>query len=359
MDQTWDRQQLGRAASADPDVRNALSTIRRRAKRLSALEQKPVSRRSRSSAGRQPSTRRSAERQPSARSGAGRQPSMQSTMHAEMSFGEVTEREAGTLALRSSAPAARPYDKPKGQAPRRSAAGAAPGKAGVPWKSTENEDLLAFVCHRCNACTAYHNGVSEICGTSLKNCPWVIAKSRAVRQVNAHFAGHEKAEPEPSARRESNYALLCRSGFLGAEPIKGTGLPPPTERTPRTVNVTHQRGTYIVPHKDWNHWNKLIEQVPDERSRDNVYKVGDTFMQKELDAQYSYVDDLRWKLADETTHGNPYAQENQVLPWKACTQVKPTPSHLLDSRKRRFAGRANSGGSERMAGQGALAARPR
>ena len=107
MDQTWDRQQLGRAASADPDVRNALSTIRRRAKRLSALEQKPVSRRSRSSAGRQPSTRGSAERQPSARSsagrqpsarrGAGRQPSMQSTMHAEMSFGEVTEREAGTL----------------------------------------------------------------------------------------------------------------------------------------------------------------------------------------------------------------------------------------------------------------------
>jgi len=259
MDQTWDRQQLGRAASADPDVRNALSTIRRRAKRLSALEQKPVSRRSRSSAGRQPSTRRSAERQPSARSGAGRQPSarsgagrqpsMQSTMHAEMSFGEVTEREAGTLALRSSAPAARPYDKPKGQAPRRSAASAAPGKAGLPWKSTENKDLLAFVCHRCNACTAYHNGVSEICGTSLKNCPWVIAKSRAVRQVNAHFAGHEKAEPEPSARRESNYALLCRSGFLGAEPIQGTGLPPPTERTPRTVNVTHQRGTYIVPHK--------------------------------------------------------------------------------------------------------------
>ena len=69
--------------------------------------------------------------------------------------------------------------------------------------------------------------------------------------------------------------------------------------------------------------------MPDERSRDNVYKVGDTFMQKELDAQYSYVDDLRWKLADETTHGNPYAQENQVLPWKACTQDK---AHWLRGR---------------------------
>ena len=42
------------------------------------------------------------------------------------------------------------------------------GASAPPWKSTANEDLLPFVCHRCQACTAYHNGVADVIGTSLK-----------------------------------------------------------------------------------------------------------------------------------------------------------------------------------------------
>ena len=94
-----------------------------------------------------------------------------------------------------------------------------PGASAPPWKSTSNEDLLPFVCHRCQACTAYHNGVADVIGTSLKVCPWVVNKDRAVRQVNAHFAGYAKNEPEPDERKESAYQQMCRSGFLGADII--------------------------------------------------------------------------------------------------------------------------------------------
>ena len=56
-------------------------------------------------------------------------------------------------------------------------------------------------------------------GTSLKVCPWGVNKDRAVRQVNAHFAGYAKNEPEPDERKESAYQQMCRSGFLGADII--------------------------------------------------------------------------------------------------------------------------------------------
>ena len=101
----------------------------------------------------------------------------------------------------------------------RSTARLPPGASAPPWKSTANEDLLPYVCHRCHACTAYHNGVADVIGTSLKVCPWVVNKDRAVRQVNAHFAGYAKNEPEPDERKESAYQQMCRSGFLGADII--------------------------------------------------------------------------------------------------------------------------------------------
>ena len=94
---------------------------------------------------------------------------------------------------------------------------AAEEKTVVPWASTSNEDLFPYACKRCNSCQAYQNGVSEIVGTSLKVCPWVISMDRSVRQVNAHLNGYAKGEPEPDPRRESTYSFFCRSGFLGAE----------------------------------------------------------------------------------------------------------------------------------------------
>ena len=106
----------------------------------------------------------------------------------------------GGAALPSSVKAA----KPVGMAP-----------ASVPWKNTSNEELFPYACKRCNACTAYQNGVAEVVGTSLKVCPWVISMDRAVRQVNAHIAGCDKPDPDPAF--ESTYQLQCRTGFLGAE----------------------------------------------------------------------------------------------------------------------------------------------
>jgi hypothetical protein len=103
---------------------------------------------------------------------------------------------------------------------RHGAAKAAVGSS-VPWKSTSNEDLFPYACKRCNVCTAYQNGVSEVCGTSLKMCPWVISMDRSVRQVNAHFAGYERGEPEPDPARESTYMLQCRSGLMGADEPEG------------------------------------------------------------------------------------------------------------------------------------------
>ena len=78
-----------------------------------------------------------------------------------------------------------------------------------------NEDLLPFVCHRCHACTAYHNGVADTIGVSLQQCPWVINKERSVRQTQAHLAYDE---PEPDARMESTSQHLGRSGFPGVKP---------------------------------------------------------------------------------------------------------------------------------------------
>ena len=109
-------------------------------------------------------------------------------------------RPRGGAALPSSAKAAR-------------AVNVAP--ASVPWKDTSNEELFPYACKRCNACTAYQNGVAEVVGTSLRVCPWVISMDRAVRQVNAHLAGCDNPDPNPAF--ESTYQMQCRTGFLGAE----------------------------------------------------------------------------------------------------------------------------------------------
>ena len=71
------------------------------------------------------------------------------------------------------------------------------------------------MCHRCHACTAYHNGVADTIGVSLQQCPWVINKERAIRQTQAHLAYDE---PEPDARMESTSQHLGRSGFPGVKP---------------------------------------------------------------------------------------------------------------------------------------------
>ncbi len=85
----------------------------------------------------------------------------------------------------------------------------------VPWKNTSNEELFPYACKRCNACTAYQNGVADVIGTSLRVCPWVIAMDRSVRQVNAHLAGADDPDPDPA--KESTYQQQCRTGFLGVE----------------------------------------------------------------------------------------------------------------------------------------------
>lgn len=89
-----------------------------------------------------------------------------------------------------------------------------------------DEDLAPYACRRCNACTAVANGVADVVGTSLANCPWVIAKFRMQRQVQAHESGYAKGDPEPDPRKESSYQHLCRSGFLGAQKPETARLPP-------------------------------------------------------------------------------------------------------------------------------------
>lgn len=105
---------------------------------------------------------------------------------------------------------------------------AQPGQASkaAPRRAPSNEDLAPYACRRCNACTAVANGVADIVGTSLANCPWVIAKFRMERQVEAHESGYEKGDPEPDPRKESSYQHLCRSGFLGAKKADTARLPP-------------------------------------------------------------------------------------------------------------------------------------
>jgi hypothetical protein len=93
-------------------------------------------------------------------------------------------------------------------------------------RAPSNEDLAPYACRRCNACTAVANGVAEIVGTSLANCPWVIAKFRMKRQVQAHEYGYAQGDPEPDPRKESSYQHLCRSGFLGAKKPDTARLPP-------------------------------------------------------------------------------------------------------------------------------------
>ena len=196
-------------------------------------------------------------------------------------------------------------------------------------KTPSNEELAPYACRRCNACTAVANGVAEVVGTSLANCPWVIAKFRMQRQVDAHESGYAKGDPEPDPRKESTYAHLCRSGFLGATKPDTARLPPDTQRTARTLHTMHQRGTYQRGHHDWAHWDPLIKPVDKERSGNNVYKVGDTLMPHEYKAQEQYVQDLRWKLEDESSHGNIYNMDNMLEPWKASTQDK---AHWLRGR---------------------------
>ena len=103
----------------------------------------------------------------------------------------------------------------------------------------------------------------------------------------------------------------------------------PTQRTARTLKIQHQRGTYQKGHGDWAHWDPLIKYGPPETATDNIHKVGDTAMQHEMKSQHQYVQDLRWALADESSHGNIYDRTNILLPWKASTQDK---AHWLRGR---------------------------
>lgn len=195
-------------------------------------------------------------------------------------------------------------------------AGTARGTARRTPRVPSSEELMPFICRRCNACTAVANGVAEIVGTSYAHCPWVIAKFRMERQVDAHESGYAKGDPEPDPRKETAYQHMCRSGFLGAKGNPAARLPPvrakpncaaallalaphtprslrccfltpggpatflqPTQRTARTLKTQHQRGTYQKGHGDWAHWDPLIKYGPPETATDNIHKVGDTAMQ--------------------------------------------------------------------------------
>ena len=119
-----------------------------------------------------------------------------------------------------------------------------PGQAAKAAPGRSNQDLAPYACRRCNACTAVANGVADIVGTSLAKCPWVIAKFRMERQVNAHESGYAKGDPEPDPRKESSYQHLCRSGFLGAKKADTARLPPvrpvvsPRQASPRNAIVS-------------------------------------------------------------------------------------------------------------------------